>query len=50
MRVIKIICTAVGAVYIVLSVLGSLDAIDLKTCVSNAGRCHITIADQKEHP
>lgn len=45
MNIITKICTIVGATYIVLAVLGSLDVIALKTCISNAGHCEVRIKD-----
>ena len=44
MKILGTICKIVGAVYIVLAVLGSLDVIDMHTCVSDAGRCHVTVS------
>lgn len=33
------IAVRVGAIYIALALLASLEIIDLKTCISNSGRC-----------
>ncbi|HDR9834242.1 hypothetical protein [Burkholderia multivorans] len=40
---IRKIFEIVGAIYIILAVLGSIDVIDFHNCISNAGKCRVNV-------
>lgn len=40
---IRRICEIVGAIYIILAVLSSIDIIDFRTCISNSGKCRVSV-------
>lgn len=48
MHAFKNLLAVIGAVYVALAVLASLDLLDVHTCISNAGKCPSYQQDSKK--